>query len=144
MVTKILFRLSISLVTLSLFLASPVYAYTGMVNGGNGGLGSGMGTGAQVVDEGVSTKSYGSKMYNQSNDDLARTKTTSNYDVSIYGTGTGSQFWNENSNAPGTANQTGYRATEATSTKNTKWGWLGLLGLLGFFGIRSRNSERNN
>jgi hypothetical protein len=132
-------------------LATPAYANTETANGGNGGLGGGIGT---VVDDGISAKSNGTKMHSQSNNP-AKTNDKANYEVSVYGTGTGSQFWNVTANSAGTASHThntligsngnnGVRALDTTASDNrTRWGWLGLLGLIGLFGIRSRNPERN-
>jgi MYXO-CTERM domain-containing protein len=106
-----------------------------------------MGTGVSNpgANEGISAKSYGPQ---------SGTRALSNHDVSVYGTGTGSQFSNVNANSLGAANRTpnnqmqsytdnGLRALETTSTKPIQWGWLGLLGLFGLFGARNRNSERS-
>ncbi|MHA6485210.1 WGxxGxxG family protein [Paenibacillus sp. strain BS8-2] len=143
MLAKWLLRLSIPLVVL--MTASHVYAYAGTDNGGNGGLGGGMGTNRSVVNEGITTKSYDSRM----------DKMDHSSNVSVYGTGTGSQFLNVNTDTPraiGNIPQyqmdsyTGndFHAASTTSTKTTNWSWLGLIGLLGLFGFRSRNPERNN
>lgn len=126
----------------SLMFAVPAYAHSATPNGGNGGLGNGMGT----------------RMHVQSNDGQTRTNATSNHEISVYGTGTGSQFINvnRNGNVPGTMDRTpgnlmpsnannGYRARalETAPSRGMNWGWLGLLGLLGLFGIRSRNPQRD-
>ncbi|MFC5529825.1 WGxxGxxG family protein [Cohnella yongneupensis] len=137
-----------------LMFAVPVYAYSGTANGGNGGLGNGMGTGTHGTHDGISANRYDTRMYVQSTDGATRTKATPNYHVSVYGTGTGSQFLNVNANVPGTMvrhpgyhtqsyENGGYRALETTSSKGMGWGWLGLLGLIGLFGIFSRNPQRN-
>ncbi|MGO4106619.1 WGxxGxxG family protein [Paenibacillus sp. YAF4_2] len=146
MITKTLCGISIALITL--LLASPpssANAYSGTANGGNGGLGSGMGIESPGTHHGMSTKSYEPEQSDQ-----MRTNARSNHEVSVYGTGTGSQFSHINAKAHGSTNlintqsDDSYHATAATTTKNTGWGWLGLLGLLGLFGMRSRNPERNN
>lgn len=137
----------------SLMFAVPAYAYSATTNGGNGGLGGGMGTNAHGMLDGISANRNGSKMYVQSNNSPTRTNAAPNRDVSVYGTGTGSQFMNINANTSGTANNNpgyrtqsnannGYRALETTPSRGMGWGWLGLLGLIGLFGIRSRNPRR--
>ncbi|QHW29584.1 WGxxGxxG-CTERM domain-containing protein [Paenibacillus rhizovicinus] len=147
-----------SMAIVTLMLATSASAYSGTANGGNGGLGSGMGTGTHGANEGMSAKSYNLKMYGLP-DETPRTNANANKEVSVYGTGTGSQFWDVNGNPIGTANRDhmyrtqsvasndGYRAMSAT-TDNGKnwgnWGWLGLLGLVGLFGNRNRNPERHN
>ncbi|WP_336784633.1 WGxxGxxG family protein [Paenibacillus sp. MMO-177] len=145
MINKTLSGISMALITL--LLASPVTAdaYSRTANGGNGGLGSGMGIESHGTHDEMSAKSY-----EPGHSDPLRTNARSNHDVSVYGTGTGSQFRYINANAIGSPNQINtqsgdrYHATAVTTTrKNTGWGWLGLLGLLGLFGIRSRNPERN-
>lgn len=141
---KLLCGLSVAIV--ALMLAVPVYAYSGKANGGNGGLGNGMGT-----------DDRGSNMHVQSYDRGTRTQATGNHEVSVYGTGTGSQFRNVNAyqNGTGATNRSpiyrsqsyetnGYRAAATTTDRNTSWGWLGWLGLLGLFGLRNRNPERNS
>jgi len=133
---------SLVAIVVVLMLAVPVYADSGNTNGGNGGLGNGMGTGNQ-----------GSSMHVHSFDGRA-THVTDNRDVSVYGTGTGSQFWNMNANNTGARNgastyrspsyeTNGYRAAATTTDRGTSWGWLGWLGLLGLLGLRNRNPQRN-
>lgn len=123
----------------SLMFAVPAYAHSGTTNGGNGGLGNGM----------------GARMHVQSNEGPTRTNATTNHDVSVYGTGTGSQFLNVNANTSGTVDgnpgyrtqsntNRGYRALETTPSRGMGWGWLGLLGLVGIFGIWSRNPRRGD
>jgi hypothetical protein len=140
---------SLWIAALSLTFAVPANAYSDTANG-NGGLGNGMGTNTHT--HGVAANNNGTKMYVQSNDGVTRTKATSSHEVSVYGTGTGSQFFNVNANASGTLDHNplyrtqsndngGYRALE-TSSNDMDWSWLGLLGLLGLFGLRSRNPER--
>lgn len=136
----------------SVLLAVPAYAYSGTANGGNGGLGNGMGTRAHAND-GIFANRNGTRMHAQSNVGTTNTHATSNHDVSVYGTGTGSQFLNVNPHAsgmtdrhPGYRTQSypndGYRALETTPTRRMGWEWLGLLGLFGLFGMRSRNPQR--
>lgn len=138
----------------SLMVAVPVYAYSDTANG-NGGLGNGMGTSTHSMHDhdGISANSYGTKMYVQSNDGATRTRATNNHAVSVYGTGTGSQFFNVNANATGTTDHNplyrtqsydngGYRALETSTSNDMDWSWLGLLGLIGLFGLRNRNPER--
>ncbi|TJY42806.1 hypothetical protein E5161_08165 [Cohnella pontilimi] len=136
-----------------LLFAVPAYAHSATSNGGNGGLGNGMGTNTQGgMHDGISAHRHGNKINVQSID--GSTITTHKRDVSIYGTGTGTQFLNVNANDskmtdgnPGDRTQSytndGYRALGTTSSRGMGWGWLGLLGLLGLFGIRSRNPQRD-
>lgn len=146
-----------------LVLAVPAYADTGSshrgkTGGGNGGLGQGMGT-------------NGGQLRSQSVNGMGA-RSTGNYDVSVYGTGTGTQFLNDNlnaadtttragyraqsySNAPGTAmngtmNGNGYRTQSYTNNSyraaaadnDRDWGWLGLFGLIGLAGLFGRNPQR--
>ncbi|WP_027084555.1 WGxxGxxG family protein [Cohnella panacarvi] len=142
MKNKVLSGLCAAVVAL-MMVAVPVYAESGKTNGGNGGLGNGMGTDRH------------DHMHVQSHNRGTRTQATGNREVSVYGTGTGSQFWNVNANQRGTGmtngastyrsqsyNTNGYRAA-ATTERNTSWGWLGWLGLLGLFGLRNRDPQRN-
>jgi len=132
-------KTGLGIAALSLMLAAPAYAHTGTANGGNGGLGSGMGT-----------PSNGSNVRAQSVD------RTNGHEISVYGTGTGSQFRNVNPGNPGAAyvgngygngNRTTadgtYRTAATNSGRGIGWGWLGLLGLFGLVGIRNRNPQRN-
>jgi len=126
---------------LSLMLAVPAYAYTGTANGGNDGLGNGMGkrNGTQVHAHGVGK--------------------TTGHEISVYGTGTGSQFRSGYTGTPAatTNRQDGYaprtyadgtadgryRTTAAAPARGIGWGWLGLLGLFGLAGFRNRNPQEN-
>ncbi|WP_127529262.1 WGxxGxxG family protein [Paenibacillus kobensis] len=161
--SKILLGLWVAAV--SLLFSVPAYAYTGTTNGGNGGLGNGMGTSSHGIHDGISANQVGTKTYiHSTNGSAASTTGTSNHEVSVYGTGTGSQFLNVNPNANLNANlnantpittdhnsgyrtqsyaNDGYRALDTTSSRNKGWGWLGLLGLLGLFGMRSRNPQHD-
>ncbi|MBO9609383.1 MAG: hypothetical protein J7639_25745 [Paenibacillaceae bacterium] len=113
----------------SVAVAVPAYAH-GATSNGNDGLGNGMGTGTHG-------------MHVQSYDNTTRAKGTPNYDVSVYGTGTGSQFLNVNANTSGTTDRNPvYRMKSATNNAN-RWGWLGLLGLVGLFGMWNRNPQRD-
>ncbi|MDR9854286.1 WGxxGxxG family protein [Paenibacillus sp. VCA1] len=133
---------------LSLMLTVPAYAHTTTEDGGNGGMGNGMGT--------VGTKAYDGSRYR-----INEVGTTSNYDVSVYGTGTGSQYWNTNNQMIDTGriqtnNYTGYgmntlngntdnrlrAASTPTDRGGWNWGWLGLLGLIGLAGMWGRNPGR--
>lgn len=142
-----------------LLFAVPAHAYSGTGNGGNGGLGNGMGThDMQDKNDGYSANSYGNKTYLPSNDGTTArmndgTAARTNHDVSIYGTGTGTQFLHTNDHAATPVDRTPgyrmessmngeYRALETTSSNGSNWGWLGLLGLVGLFGMRSRNPQR--
>jgi hypothetical protein len=146
----ILYALWVAII--SLMFAIPAYAYSETANG-NGGLGNGMGTRTNSIHDGITANRYGTMMHDQSNHSATRTKTTPNYNISVYGTGTGSQFFNVNANSPGMdrnpVNRTqsytdgGYRTMETTTSRDMGWGWLGLLGLIGLFGIRSRNPQRD-
>ncbi len=122
---------------LSLTLAAPAHAYTGKANGGNGGLGNGMGTPSQGT--GVRAHGVGG---------------TTGHEISVYGTGTGSQFRNIHPGNPVTPHNRidnvtrtptdgSYRAAAANTARGPSWGWLGLLGLLGLVGIRNRNPQRD-
>jgi MYXO-CTERM domain-containing protein len=136
----------------SLMFAIPTNAYSDRANG-NDGLGNGMGTRTNSTHDGITANLYGTKMNAQSHDSATRTKATPNHEISVYGTGTGSQFFNVNANTSGMdrnpVNHTqtymdgGYRTMETTSSRGMGWGWLGLLGLIGLFGIRSRNPQRD-
>jgi len=146
---------------ISLMLAVPAYAYTGTANGGNGGLGNGMGSYEKA--EGKTSHARGTTMHGGTGYRAQGTGTMRNRDVSVYGTGTGTQFLNGYGNdnrlrngvtgtayAPGRygarayPNGAGTYRTAATTTSNGMgWGWLGLLGLLGLFGFRSRNPQRD-
>ncbi|MFB9274393.1 WGxxGxxG family protein [Cohnella cellulosilytica] len=133
-------KTGLSIVALSLTLAAPAYANTtGTANGGNGGMGNGMGTqshhGAGVRAQGVDGKA--------------------GRGVSVYGTGTGSQFRTIDPVNPGVTNSRvnddgkrtstdgRYRAAATSTTRGSGWGWLGLLGLLGLVGFWNRNPQRN-
>lgn len=139
----------------SLMISVPAYAYSETTNGGNGGLGNGMGTSTRGTHDGISANQFGNRIHVQSNDGATNTIGTHNHEVSVYGTGTGSQFLNVNRNTndgygtsqiPGYRTQSytngGYRAMDTSSSRDMNWSWLGLLGLLGLFGLRSRNPER--
>jgi MYXO-CTERM domain-containing protein len=132
-------KTALGIAALSLMLAAPAYAHAETANGGNGGLGNGMGT-----------PSNGSNVRAQNVD------RTNGHEISVYGTGTGSQFRSVNPGAPGTTNinngygygnrtsaDGAYRAAATNSGRGIGWGWLGLLGLFGLFGIRNRNPQRN-
>lgn len=134
----------------SLMIAVPAYANTATTNGGNGGLGNGM----KGMQNGTSANRDHSRMHMQSNGNLTRTKSTPNYDISVYGTPTGSQFQNVNANDNGMTDQNrdnrmqtntnnGYRALNTNTTRGMDWGWLGLLGLIGLAGLFNRNPQRN-
>lgn len=153
---------------MALTLAVPAYAET---SGGNGGLGNGMGTHTHGMQNGFSAnQAGGNRMYVQSIDGTERAQSLTNHEVSVYGTGTGSQFLNGNSYGTTDRNRgyraqsnvtdrnmtdrntgyrtqsyanDGYRAMATTTSRHTDWGWLGLLGLLGLFGMRSRNPQRD-
>lgn len=138
----------------SLMLAVPAYAHAGTANGGNGGLGNGMGHYGTGTHDGMSSNSNGTRMYDGSGYRAQGTRAAPDYEVSVYGTGTGSQFRNVNAGAPGTRNPSedyhsrmytdgGYRATASTPTRGVGWGWLGLIGLIGLAGIFSRKPQRN-
>ncbi|MFD0669921.1 WGxxGxxG family protein [Cohnella sp. GCM10027633] len=133
----------LALAVFSLLLAIPAYAYTGTADGGNGGLGNGMGNGT-----------HDSRLHVQSTDGSARTNQMPHHRVSVYGTDTGTQFLNVNPNVPGLSARNpvlrpqsnangGYRALATNDSNDMNWSWLGLLGLLGLFGIRSRNPQRD-
>ncbi len=138
----------LSVAVIASMLAVPVYAESGKTNGGNGGVGNGMGTGHHDTSMHVRSIDRGNAM-----------QSTRNHDVSIYGTGTGSQFWNVNANQSNTGvtdgastyrsqsynnyNTNGYRAAATTTVRKNSWGWLGWLGLLGLFGLRNRNPQRD-
>lgn len=88
----------------------------------------------------------------QSNGVQSRTKSAPNYDVSVYGTPTGSQFQNVNTNDVDMTDRNqnnkmqstkGYRPLNAANSRGMGWGWLGLLGLIGLLGIWNRNPQRN-
>lgn len=153
---------------LSLMLAVPAYAHTAAAtDNGNGGLGNGMGTFRSGTQHRMGTYQSGTT-YTGTTYSTKGTGKAPNYGVSVYGTGTGSQYWHTNSNTEvagtgrvGTNNYTGYgantnmdgrnidgrytdgryRTTAAATTRSYNWGWLGLLGLIGLAGMRSRNPE---
>ncbi|WP_136605205.1 WGxxGxxG family protein [Paenibacillus dokdonensis] len=131
---------------LSLMLAVPAYAHTAAEDGGNGGMGNGMGT---------------AKTNNGSNYKVNEVGTGPNYDVSVYGTSTGSQYLNTknrmidtgrmettnyNGNRPDMLSNSTDRGLHTNSTTTNRgvgsWGWLGLLGLFGLAGMRNKNSDR--
>jgi len=122
--------------------AVPAYAYSGSGDGGNGGLGNGMGMDA----------TRDARLHVESRDGAGALGTTPNHHVSVYGTGTGTQFRDVNANAADANNRYrtygnesvgGYRAAEATADRGSRWGWLGLLGLIGLAGLRNANPQRN-
>lgn len=136
----------------SLMIAVPAYANTA-TNGGNGGLGNGMGTN-KGMQNGISANQGNAGMNVRSNGVQTRSRTTPNYDVSVYGTGTGTQFQNVNANDAGMTNhdrnnrmQTntndGYRPLNTNENRGMDWGWLGLLGLIGLTGLFKRDPQRN-
>ncbi len=130
------FTSAFGIAVLSLTLAAPAYAYTGTANGGNGGLGNGMGT--PSAESHIHAQSTGS---------------ATGHEISVYDTGTGSQFRNINPANTGTDSGRGdytnrtpagtYRTTAANPTRNAGWAWLGLLGLFGLIGLRNRNPQGN-
>ncbi|MBB3130415.1 MYXO-CTERM domain-containing protein [Paenibacillus rhizosphaerae] len=145
-------RIGVLIAGMSLMLAAPAFAYGAAgtaQDGGNGGMGTGMGTGT------IGTQSTGGSQYRVNN-----VGTTSHYHVSVYGTGTGSQYLNtnygtNNTGRMGTNSYTGsntnmltdnnrIRTNAATDTnRGGGWGWLGLLGLIGLAGMRKGNPERD-
>ncbi|MBD3919047.1 hypothetical protein H8B09_09800 [Paenibacillus sp. PR3] len=151
--SKVLCGLWVAAVCL-MMLSVPAFAYSETTtNGGNGGLGNGMGTSTHGSHEGISANQFGTGMHVQSYNGTASTRGTHNHEVSIYGTGTGSQFFNVNSNASASVTternlgyhaqsytNDGYRALETNSSRGKGWGWLGLIGL---FGIFKRNPQRD-
>mgnify|MGYP001439724537 CR=1 FL=1 len=132
---------SIGVAVLSLMFAVPAYAnpaQSAQADGGNGGLGNGMGARPHVLADNGSVNA----------------KAASRHDVSVYGTGTGNQFRNVNANAGMTTDRQPMDRTHANAndrvrtldtvpSRGMSWGWLGLLGLLGLFGNRSRNPQRD-
>ncbi|GFN32262.1 hypothetical protein [Paenibacillus xylaniclasticus] len=139
--------------------ASAAYAASNTPNGGNGGLGNGMGSVTRSTGNESSVNRSDHGMHAQSTSNGLRTSSTSQYDVSVYGTGTGSQFFNLDPNVNKydsvTADRdTGYRAQSYTSdlyraqdtgsSRGMGWNWLGWLGLLGLFGLLgNRNPQRD-
>ncbi|XID92446.1 WGxxGxxG family protein [Paenibacillaceae bacterium WGS1546] len=131
----------------AVMLTVPAYAHT-TTDGGNGGLGNGMGTYRTGTHAGIGTHANGKGMQGVHGAGRAP-----NYDVSVYGTGTGSQFRNVNPGTPPGAaggnagfgvrtNTDGaYRTTAAAPARGGGWGWLGLLGLLGLAGMRNRQPQ---
>ncbi|MED5020438.1 hypothetical protein P9847_24520 [Paenibacillus chibensis] len=131
--------------SLSLMLTVPAYAHGTAEDGGNGGLGNGMGT--------METKTS-----NGSNYRINEVGTGGNYDVSVYGTSTGSQYWNTNHriepDGARTNQYTGYHTNSITGNTDNRlhttstttgrdggsWGWLGLLGLFGLRGLMGRRT----
>ncbi|WP_256757707.1 WGxxGxxG family protein [Cohnella sp. WQ 127256] len=139
----------------TLMLALPAYAHTGTVNGGNGGLGNGMGHNGAGTHSGISSNSNETRMYDGTSYRVKGAKAAPNYEVSIYGTGTGSQFRTGYAGVSGTTKPSevyrtrtytdgGYRTTATTPARGGGWAWLGLLGLIGLAGIWSRNPQRKN
>lgn len=136
-------------VVVCLALMVPAFAHSGNANFaaegyGNGGVGNGMGTQADGMNRGKSPQ-----MTIQSIDTGAASNVT-DHSVSVYGTGTGTQYLNGYDNrTDNTANRYrtqsdtdgGYRTLETTTSRNFDWSWLGLLGLFGLFGLRSRNPQ---
>ncbi|RUS45796.1 hypothetical protein [Cohnella sp. AR92] len=111
---KIVSGLAVSAVTL--MLAVPAYAYTGSADGGNGGLGNGMETKAHA---GVSTYSVKGKSHGLAPNGMTRTK-----EVSVYGTGTGTQFLNPN--APGTTTTNQFQSYGTTTYPNSGYTGYGM------------------
>jgi len=134
---------------LAFMLTVPAYPHAAAEDGGNGGKGAGMGTGVGTLEA------------NSVHGSAARP----NRDVSVYGTPTGSQYWNSN-DSDNTHRGSGVRtysttngtdgihtnavrsdgrvhAASTTTNRSSNWGWLGLLGLIGLAGVRGRNPERD-
>jgi len=145
----------------SIMLTVPAYAYTGNGNGGNGGLGNGMGNPKSgAAQSGIGIRANGTGMRDGTKIRSQGARSATDHDVSVYGTGTGSQFRNVNAGVPGMANRNvdGYGArtyadgatdgayrtrAAAAPARGMRWGWLGLLGLLGLAGMRKRNPQDN-